>query len=398
MNPCSLDVTRYLEKIYVANESDDCIDLVESQELFHIANDCDPQSVGSDAYQFVYQQITGIPNPERNALDQRRTTLGYLRIFFPEDSPQFLQSGFFANGENTCVNFDPLQSERDAICHPTLDEDRSDIAERMRSIPLRWCDQQADGVSYHVSARDGAESIADEKNWRVLLSKTSSQTARDIIEHNLLYADLVAHAIKLGVQAERDPWRLSDFAYDVFDILIRTRDINEAAKMEHASVLMFYLSQYFEKLPDGAYQMAFGMSLSRGEADFYQHVRTNEQLSDAWKQHYYTENSFGFWHGVFNTSLLPAAVLYAGGWLLKAGYIAVTAGAAAVAAAPVVVMVAIAVTAAAAVAWGIVEVVSWFKADEAHEEQYGRRVQRYVPPEKRIGESLRGVNAQVNEP
>lgn len=371
MTICRFDIKSYLQKITEATRTGDCIDLQESQELFDIAHQCGPEASGNDAIQFLYKQITGIPNSERNAIDQRPLALGILRTFH-------------AAGENFCVNFDPIQTERPMVCTPSLEEDKT-LSRVLESLPVNWCDERLGAEPFHVTLRLGAESSANEKNWRVFLQSASTELAKDIIEKNLPYPDLIADAIKLGAEAERDPWRVNQFAYDVFDIMIRSREISEAAKMEHGNILTTYIIERIQQLPDGVYQMAFTQTYGKTFHSFRLSIRTEGELAEAWSEEYYNEG-FGRVHGVANTVAISAGIAYVAPWLLKAGWALATG--ATVAVAPAAVVISAVAVGVVAIGYLAVEVWSWFEGEEEHEEQYERRVNRYVPPEKKPGDGL----------
>src|SRR3989338_10557559 len=98
-----------------------------------MADACGPEESESDAIQFAYQQITGIPNLGENQQDPRVLVPGMLVTRFLKTDPIFVESGGFSESEkNACINFDT--TPRELIC-----EDQEPVLASM--LPVRWEDE-----------------------------------------------------------------------------------------------------------------------------------------------------------------------------------------------------------------------------------------------------------------
>lgn len=397
VDSCTFSTASYLDAVVAANQSGGCIDLAESRALFQAAHVCDVSRVGNDAIQLLYKQITGIPNSAMNPKDPRPMAGGHFRSYFIKDHPIFEEGEFFAKGKNACLNFDTVQTERQAVCEPDQTKSSDALAVPMTSLPIHWCDTDPDGTPFHIHARNGAYLTRDEKsNWRVLLDNdepynpvVATSTALDMVRRNLPYPEIVEQAVRLGVESSRDPWKVSKFAADVFDILIAERGINESTKVVYANLLASHVTHRLRQLPRQVDQIVFEAQFGKTFYSFRTHILTPNQLSKEWKSSTtpahlgYYNDGVGYYHGVANDLTIIGGASYVVPFAFKAGWVAATGGLAAagavIAAAPPAVVIAAVVLGVGLLSVAAVELWSWYEGEEAYEAQYGAKVTRFEP-------------------
>lgn len=379
---CLETFSTYIEKILEHNASGSGIDEEESSDLFYIANECDPDTVGSDAIQFAYEQITGISNPELGELkDQRPVIPGRIVTRYLKEDPVFESPGYLSRTEeNLCIDFDTYRHE--ALC-----EGEEDVV-RLESHPIRWRDN-----GLHLGFRSIAEdwALMDEgTSWRILRTggENSTHEGLAILRKNMPHQFIVAKGMSRILDSAKSPWELQNQAYTILDILIQTKEISRTSARQYAHLLTSMVGQEFDsKIKDGVYQERFRLDYSQTLTDFWSKTREADEIAMSGFREY-AGSGWGLLNQVIlGFSALPAVVV--GGKILL-GALGVTATATAPAWLPWAI-------GAAVVSGGIYGGIYLFhriRSAKIMEEQHSQFVKRYQTPVP----ERNGMKREMEEP
>ncbi len=360
-------ISTYLSQVLDANASDGAIDLRESEELFEIAHNCGPETSGGDAIQFLYQQITGIPNPDRGQADPRPIVPGRFVTAFKEKSVFKEKSA-----KNICIHFDPFKP-LEGFCadstEPVL----------LQPVPIRWNDRSEQGTPYHMGAREGAALVAqrEKNNWRILKEEADPDQGFEMIKADIHYPDLVSEGIRRLLQKLDDPWDMLTASYDTLDLFVANRDIDSKTKNLYGELLTGFVEQRLDQLPDKVYGRAFRAYYAETYGSYRTAVRDADELASGWRHDYFDKGP-GFLHGA---TLTLGLFFVATPTVLTLGKMALGAlGVAGIAAtAPAWLLPAAIATGVGLVSYGAVYVYSRFKSEENFEKQFETKIKRSLP-------------------